>query len=142
MYKTEKKFYTNYINKLKKFKKTILLSKNKLKKLVRKILKEKKSIHIYGASTKGNIVLQFCKFSKKEIPFAAERNKEKIGRKTPGTEIPIISEDISRKMKPDYYLVMPWHFKSEIVEREKKYIKSGGRLIFPLPKIEIVKNFD
>lgn len=138
----EKKFYINYDAKLKKFKKIILLSKTKLIKLVKKILKQKKSIHIYGASTKGNIILQFCKFSKKEIPFAAERNEEKFGRKTPGTGIPIISEEVSRKMKPDYYLVMPWHFKSEILKREKIYIKSGGRLIFPLPKIEIIKHID
>jgi hypothetical protein len=138
----EKKFYFNYEAKLKKFKKIILLSKAKLIKLVKKILKEKKTIHIYGASTKGNIILQFCKFSKKEIPFAAERNEEKFGRKTPGSEIPIISEEVSRKMKPNYYLVMPWHFKSEILKREKIYIKSGGRLIFPLPKIEIIKHID
>jgi hypothetical protein len=106
--------------------------------LVKKINKQKKIIHVYGASTKGNVILQFCKLTKEMIPFAAERNKDKFGRFTPGTSIPIISEKESREKSPDYYLVMPWHFKKEILHREKSFLKKGGKIIFPLPTIKII----
>ncbi len=69
----------------------------------------------YGASTKGNVILQFCNLTPKDIPFIAEVNKDKFGRYTPGTYIPIISENEARKMKPDYFLVLPWHFKENIL---------------------------
>ena len=93
---------------------------------------------MYGASTKGNIILQFCNISNKQIGFAADRNEEKWGRETPGSKIPIISEKSSRSKKPNYYLVMPWHFKKEIRKRELKFLKTGGKLVFPLPKLNIV----
>jgi hypothetical protein len=73
------------------------------------------------------------------IEVAAERNPDKYGAYTIGTEIPIVSEVESRAMNPDYYLVLPWHFKQEIVEREKEMLNKGVGLIFPLPDIEIVK---
>ena len=68
----------------------------------------------------------------------AERNKNKYGLFTPGTKIKIISEKTSRNLKPNYYLVLPWHFKNEILKREKKAIKQGIKFIFPLPNIKIV----
>ena len=74
------------------------------------------------------------------IDFAAERNPDKYGALTLGTEIPIISEEQSRAMNPDYYLVLPWHFKEEFIEREKDMLKRGVKLIFPLPTIEIVES--
>ena len=92
----------------------------------------------YGASTKGNVILQFCGLSEKDIPYIAEVNEEKLGCYTPGTGIPIISEKEARAMRPDYFLVLPWHFRNGLVAREKAYLQSGGRLIFPLPRIEIV----
>ncbi|MDH5729893.1 MAG: class I SAM-dependent methyltransferase, partial [Gammaproteobacteria bacterium] len=95
-------------------------------------------IHIYGASTKGNTILQWCEIDTRLIDFAAERNPDKYGALTLGTEIPIISEEESRKMKPDYYLVLPWHFKEEFLQREKKTIEAGTKLIFPLPQIDII----
>jgi hypothetical protein len=97
-----------------------------------------KTIVGYGASTKGNVVLQFCGLSSADIPAIAEVNTEKFGRVTPGTHIPIIPEAEARAMKPDYMLVLPWHFRNGIMRRESEYLKSGGRLIFPLPEIEIV----
>ena len=72
------------------------------------------------------------------IKYTVERNKQKIEASTIGINIKIISEKMSKKLKPDYYLVLPWHFKKEIVNREKKYIKKGGSLMFPLPKIQII----
>jgi NDP-4-keto-2,6-dideoxyhexose 3-C-methyltransferase len=133
----EKDYLLNLKNNLINFKKNINKSKNELKKFINKVINEKKIIHLYGASTKGNIILQFCELKKKQINYAADRNREKWGRITPGSKIPIISEKSSRSKKPDYYLVMPWHFKKEILKREFLFLKNGGKLIFPLPKLHI-----
>ena len=92
----------------------------------------------YGASTKGNVLLQFCGLTGRDIPAIAEVNSEKFGCFTPGTNIPIISEEEARSMDPDYFLVLPWHFKDGILRREKKYLTSGGKMIFPFPEIEII----
>ena len=92
----------------------------------------------YGASTKGNVLLQYCGFGPKDIEFIGDVNPEKFGRFTPGTGIPIVSEEEMRSRAPDYLLVLPWHFRSFIVAKESDFLKSGGRLIFPLPEIEIV----
>ena len=92
----------------------------------------------YGASTKGNVLLQFCGLTAKDIPAIAEVNSEKFGRVTPASHIPIVSEDDARAMNPDYLLVLPWHFKDNILRREKEYLANGGRFIFPFPEIEIV----
>ena len=135
----EKKYLSNLKKNLVKFKNNINSSKKKLQNFIRSKIKNKKKIHIYGASTKGNIILQFCGIKEKQINFAADRNNEKWGRETPGSKIPIISEKTSRLKNPDYYLVMPWHFKNEIVKREKIFLKKGGQLIFPLPKLHIKK---
>ena len=96
-----------------------------------------KTIHCYGASTKGNVLLQYFKLNNKMITHVAERNPKKYNLYTPGSRIKIISEIQSRKMFPDYYLVLPWHFKKEILIREKKTIKNGSKFIFPLPKLTI-----
>ena len=97
-----------------------------------------KSIYIYGASSKGNVLLQFCNIDHTLITAAADKNPEKFGRRTPGTNIPIISEDEARKARPDYFLVLPWHFKTEFIEREADFLASDGKLVFPLPEIEVV----
>jgi hypothetical protein len=96
-----------------------------------------KSIHIYGASTKGNVLLQLFGIDRSLVDAASERNEWKYGHRTPGTNIPIISEAESRAQKPDYYLVLPWHFRDEFVVRENEFIEGGGKLIFPLPRVEI-----
>jgi len=115
---------------------------NKIKKeLVEFIEKENekgKKVFVYGASTKGNTLLQFFNLDNKLIKGAAERNPEKFGKKTVGTLIPIISEEKARKEKPDYFLVLPWHFLNEFKEREKKYFEQGGKFILPLPKFKII----
>lgn len=109
-----------------------------LQRLVHALLSDGKRILGYGASTKGNVLLQFCRFGVEHIPAIAEVNAEKFGAFTPGTAIPIIPENEARAMRPDYFIVLPWHFKSGIVQREREYLASGGKLIFPLPEIEIV----
>jgi SAM-dependent methyltransferase len=107
--------------------------------LLLKFKKKGKKLHIYGASTKGNTILQWCNIDHKLIEYAAERNPDKFGASTLGTNIPIISEEESRAMHPDYYLVLPWHFKEEFLEREKEALKKGTGFIFPVPEIEVVR---
>lgn len=97
-------------------------------------------IHIYGASTKGNVLIQASGISQ-FIEYAAERNESKWGARTLGTNIPIVSEAESRAMRPNYYLVLPWHFKSEFLSREReawKGFKVKPQFIFPLPTLEIL----
>jgi SAM-dependent methyltransferase len=121
------------------FQQRINVLKKDLNDLLTNLKNEGKRIHIYGASTKGNTILQWCNIDKNLIDYAAERNPDKYGAMTLGTGIPIISEAESRAMNPDYYLVLPWHFKEEFLEREKNAIENGTGFIFPVPKIEIYK---
>ena len=120
------------------FFKLINVQKKKLLKLINKIIKKKEIIHGYGASTKGNVLLQYFGISSNKISYIADRNPQKVNLYTPGTKIKIVSESFSRMCKPNYYLVLPWHFKKEIILREKKVIKDGSKFIFPLPKVKIV----
>lgn len=120
------------------FERRVFQHRQDLLELVNVLRKSGSRIMGYGASTKGNVLLQFCGFTPEDIPGIAEVNPDKFGKVTPGTGIPIISEDEARREKPDYMLVLPWHFREGIVEREKEFLRSGGRLIFPLPEIEIV----
>jgi SAM-dependent methyltransferase len=113
--------------------------KNELHDLLVKFKKEGKRVHIYGASTKGNTILQWCDINNMLVDYAAERNPDKYGAYTLGTNIPIISEAESRAMNPDYYLVLPWHFKEEFLEREKEALEKGTGFIFPIPTIDIYK---
>ena len=120
------------------FFKLINVQKKKLLKLINKIIKKKETIHGYGASTKGNVLLQYFGINSNKITYIADRNPQKVNLYTPGTKIKIVSESFSRMCKPNYYLVLPWHFKKEIILREKKVIKDGSKFIFPLPKVKIV----
>ncbi len=121
-----------------KFEERVFQHREHLLSLVRALTSDGKKVIGYGASTKGNVLLQFCGLTEKDIPYIAEVNSNKFGAYTPGTLIPIISEEEARKMKPDYMLVLPWHFKDSIIQREQEYLASGGKLIFPLPEIEII----
>jgi 2-polyprenyl-3-methyl-5-hydroxy-6-metoxy-1,4-benzoquinol methylase len=120
------------------FQDKINIHKEVLVTLLRKLKREGKKIHLYGASTKGNTILQWCGIDSRIIDYAAERNPDKYGATTLGTDIPIISELESRSMKPDYYLVLPWHFKEEFIQREMETLRSGTSMIFPLPTVEVV----
>ena len=97
-----------------------------------------KTVFGYGASTKGNVLLQYCDFTRDDIRAIAEVNEEKFGRFTPQTHIPILSEADVRAQRPDYLLVLPWHFRTGIVNREQAYLASGGKLVFPLPHLDVV----
>lgn len=112
--------------------------RNNLMQLINALIADGKTIIGYGASTKGNVLLQFCGLSSIQIPFIAEVNQEKFGSYTPGSLIPIISETEAKALNPDYFLVLPWHFKNNVLEREKEFMAKGGKFIFPLPEIEII----
>jgi SAM-dependent methyltransferase len=97
-----------------------------------------KIIHVYGASTKGNTILQWCRINYNLVEYAADRNPNKHGCTMLGSGIKIISEEESRAMNPDYYLVLPWHFEKEFKEREKIMLQKGTKMIFPLPEVRLV----
>jgi len=109
-----------------------------LTRLLRTLVADGLKILGYGASTKGNVLLQFCGFTEKDIPAIAEVNPDKFGAFTPGTLIPIVSEAEAHAMQPNYFLVLPWHFKEGILAREQEFLARGGKMIFPFPEIEIV----
>lgn len=120
------------------FKHRIEKLRDDLVTLVTEECKRGKTFYLYGASTKGNTLLQYCGLGADKIVAAAERNPEKWGRRTPRTNIPILSEAECRAARPDYFLVLPWHFHSEFVARESEFRRGGGKLVFPLPEIEIL----
>ena len=129
------KLMQGFIKRVKKNKATIV-------NFINKKIKENKKIFLYGASTKGNTVLQYYGLNSKKIPYAAERSPEKWGRYTIGTGIKIISEDQARDLKPDYFFITPWGFVNEFIKRERNWLKKGGSFILPFPKFKIIKYND
>ena len=123
--------HLDFFNKVKKHKKLF-------KDLIFNLLDMKKKVIGYGASTKGNVVLQYCNITKRDLKFMVDVNKDKKNKYTPGSKIKITDEKEIKKYNPDYMIVFPWHFKNYIIQKEKKYLNSGGKLIFPFPDIEIV----
>jgi NDP-4-keto-2,6-dideoxyhexose 3-C-methyltransferase len=120
------------------FQRRIEFLRREMNTLIDRVHSEGGTIQVYGASTKGNVLLQWYGIDSYKIPYAADRNPDKVGAVTLGTGIRVISEEESRKMRPNYYLVLPWHFKEEFLKRERETILGGTRLIFPLPEIKVV----
>ncbi len=96
------------------------------------------TVYLYGASSRGNVLLQYFGLDHTLITAAAERDPTKFGKMTVATKIPIVSEDNARRAKPDYFLMLPWAFAEEFISRERKYLDGGGKFIVPLPKFRIV----
>mgnify|MGYP001209592705 CR=1 FL=1 len=136
--KIEAKSKLQKINTFKKFEKEINELRIKLLYFLNEKKNKGKSVHGYGASTKGNVLLQYFDIGNDLVKYIAERNKNKFNLYTPGSKIKIISEKYSRALKPDFYLVLPWHFKREILMRERKIREKGTQFIFPLPKLKIL----
>ena len=128
----------NNLTTFKKFFNNIKKHKESFRNLLQNLKDDKKKVIGYGASTKGNVILQYCNINENLIPYIAEVNKFKLGRYTPGSKIKIISEELAKKMNPDFFVVLPWHFKNFILNKEKKFLKKEGKIIFPLPDIEII----
>jgi hypothetical protein len=127
----------NTISPLERFSEEIKLHGSGFKMYIKRLKDQGATIFGYGASTKGNVLLQVCGIGNDLIDCIAEVNEEKFGKVTPGTNIPIIAESEARKADPDYFVVFPWHFRDNIIQREAKYLEGGGKLIFPLPELEV-----
>ncbi len=112
--------------------------KSDLTQLVKNEVGEGKTVYVYGASNRGNTILQYCGLDYRLIKKAADANSEKWGRKTVGTKIPIVSKEEARRDKPDYFLILPHHFLEEIKRDEKDYLNHGGKFIVPLPEVRLV----
>ena len=120
------------------FMKRIETTKVDLVNLIKKIKKDKKSIWIYGASTKGSTILQFCNITSKEIDAAADSNPFKFGKYIIGADIPIVDERKLRKAHPDYLLALPYSFVNSFILREQKLVDKGTKFIVPLPKVKVL----
>ncbi len=120
------------------FRKNIDKIRKDLLAFLKKAKTQKKRVHGYGASTKGNTILQYCGVTPDLVPAVADRNQDKWGSFTIGTNLPIISEEASRKQKPDYYLVLPWHFIAEFKKREAEFLARGGKFLLPMPEVHLV----
>ena len=129
----------NVLTSVKKFVKRANRNKQITMNFIKKQIKKEKKIFLYGASTKGNTILQYYKLNNKIIPFAAERSPEKWKKYTVGTGIKIISEKEARKLKPHYFFVTPWGFIKEFIKREHSWLKKGGKFIVPFPKFKLIK---
>ena len=110
------------------------------KKILKLFLEKYKKTEVvgYGASTKGNVILNYCNITNRHISYICDANPSKIGKFTPGSHIQIISKEKMRKIKPKYLLVLIWSFRKEVIKQEELFIKSGGKLLFPLPVFHVV----
>lgn len=120
------------------FRKAVKRHRVELPSLLRQLRDDGKKVFGYGASTKGNVILQYCGITVADLTCIADVNPDKHGCFTAGTDIPIVSEAEAHAQRPDYFLVLPWHFRKNLVQREREFLRRGGKMIFPLPSIEIV----
>ena len=110
-------------------------NKQSIQDFVQMAKREEKRVCGLGASTKGNVILQYCGFGLDDIEVIGDVNKDKHGALTPGTWIPIEAEEIVLESRPDYLIVLPWHFKDFFLESPKF---KGENLVFLLPYLETV----
>ncbi len=120
------------------FKENVERQKKDLVQLLQELKIAGKTVIGYGASTKGNVILQYCGINQDLLPYIGDITPFKDGVFTPGTKIPVISMEKAKAMNPDYFLVLPWAFRNDILLREKETLQNGTKLIFPLPFVEIV----
>ena len=128
----------NVLSMMKKFVTRVKNNRTRTVNFIKKQINKGKKIFLYGASTKGNTVLQYYGLNNKTIPYAAEKTPFKWGKYTIGTGIKIISEKEAKEYKPDFFFVTPWGFIKEFIVREKKWLKNGGKFILPFPKMKII----
>ena len=126
------------LNRVKKFIKDVNLSRDKTLSFIKQEVSNGKKVIVYGASTKGNTILQYFNLDYRLIEYAAERSPSKYGKYTVGTGIKIIPERMARKINPDYFLVLPWAFLDEFKKREKNWLNKGGKFIVPFPKFRLI----
>jgi NDP-4-keto-2,6-dideoxyhexose 3-C-methyltransferase len=134
----EKHLFSRRPSVYKAFAENIRAVRLQLRKFISDETNAGKKVYVYGASTRGNTILQYCGLDHRLLQKATDANPEKWGRKTVGTLIPIVPKEDARRNKPDYFLVLPHHFLEEIKREEREYLESGGKLIVPLPKFQVV----
>jgi ABC-type Fe3+-citrate transport system substrate-binding protein len=129
----------NSIENLRKFSKRVENHRLKLIELINKLNSEGRKIAALGASTKGNVLLQSCQLDSSKISMIGEINADKFGHFTPGTNIPIVSEEEVFEFNPDVLMILPWHFRATFLKKTEFFRSKGGRVLFPLPEIEFVE---
>ena len=134
----EKKIGLDNFNTFKKFAKRVKNSKKKLVSLLKKIKKNNNKIISYGATYKSTTVFNYCKIDTRYLHYVTDTTFNKQGKFTPGTHIPIISPEIGFNESVDYAFLGAWNFKREILNKEKKYIKRGGKFITHVPEVKIL----
>ncbi|OIQ19520.1 MAG: hypothetical protein BM556_03285 [Bacteriovorax sp. MedPE-SWde] len=134
--KMEEKYQS--IEGIKEFFDEVAKEKEKCVSFIESEVAKGKKVWVYGASTKGNTILQYYGLDSRHLEGAAERSPEKWGKYTIGTKIMCHSEEVARKEQPDYFLVLPYTFIKEMYVREKDWRESGGKFIVPLPKFEVL----
>jgi hypothetical protein len=137
--KEEQKLGLNSSMKLKRFKVKILSHIKKLKKLLNELKKKQKRISIYGASGKGQALMQFCNINSKIVDYVFDKSRLKQGCFTPGTQIKIKNQIDIKKTNIQYLLLLSWNLKKEIIKQEKYFIQNGGKFIIPFPSPKIVQ---
>jgi len=120
-----------------RFRDRVCQRKEELRNFLQQAALDGQKVFGYGASTKGNVLLQFCDITARELPMIADVNPDKFACFTPQSLIPIVAEDEARSLRPDSFLVLPWHFRQFIIAREQQFLSHGGRLVFPLPNLEV-----
>jgi len=140
MKESEKKLFLMKPSIYSTFAKNVRRIRSQLTEFITDQIKNGRTVYVYGASTRGNTILQYSKLDHHLIKKATDANPEKWGLRTPGTEIPIVSKDEARRDKPDFFLVLPHHFLTEITREEKEYLQSGGKFIVPLPEFRIAES--
>ena len=122
------------------FSKAVPRHRDSFQSLLSRLREDGKVIWGLGASTKGNVLLNYCGLDEKTVSRICDVNEYKFTRMTPGTNIPICPESELLEKMPDFAVVLPWHFRDNIISRQSEYMSRGGKLIFPLPDIEVLSN--
>ncbi|NQS99637.1 MAG: methyltransferase domain-containing protein [Candidatus Omnitrophica bacterium] len=134
----EEKHGLNGLKIYQQFQRRVYEHREQLRKVIHEIKNSNKTVVGYGASTRGNVLLQFCGITKNDIRYIGEINEDKFGCFTPGTKIPILTEAEVKASAPDYLFILPWHFEESFLKREKEYLRQGGELLLPLPEIRFL----
>lgn len=122
----------------KAFGKRLEENKRKTVEFIKKEVKKGKKVYAYGASTKGNTILQYYGLTNKLVTAAADKDPKKWGKFTIGALVPIITEEQAKRDKPDYFFILPWGFVDSFKKKERDFFKRGGKFIVPAPKFKVI----
>lgn len=125
---------------LKKFSYDVRAHKQELTKLLIDLKRQGKKIVGVSAPAKGNTLLNYCKIGPEILDYLTERSLLKIGKYSPGTHIPVYSDEMLMSDNPDYGLILAWNFAKDIIENNKEFMQKGGKFIIPIPIPTIVSN--